>query len=115
MKAVSVSPNVIGTSAAPSDVLRRALALVLATLVFGLTLLAVSPAAHERLHGAAAHQADHTCAITLFAHGITASPPPIQIAPALELKSDQIFVHPTDLQLIASKYLLRPVCGPPAV
>lgn len=84
-------------------------------MVFALTLLAVSPAAHERIHGAAAHQVDHTCAITLFAHGVTSAPPPLCLTPPLELQSEKIFVHPTDLQLIASKYLLRPVCGPPAV
>jgi type III secretory pathway component EscT len=50
--------------------LKRAAAWVSVALVLMLSVLAVSPATHEHLH-CDAGQAEHTCAITLFAQGVT--------------------------------------------
>lgn len=56
----------------------RATALVVALCVFALAVFAASPELHARLHGPDAAQtapvgdADHVCAVTLFASGVTA-------------------------------------------
>lgn len=49
--------------------LRRSAVWLAVVLTLMLVVLAASPAAHEWLHGDA-DQADHVCAITLFAHGL---------------------------------------------
>ena len=57
----------------------RATALVAALCVFALAVLAASPDLHVRMHGAEpvgqttpVGDADHVCAVTLFASGVTA-------------------------------------------
>jgi predicted protein tyrosine phosphatase len=60
--------------------LLRATALVAALCVFALAVFAASPERHARLHGdgvvadqaAPVGDADHVCAVTLFASGVTA-------------------------------------------
>jgi hypothetical protein len=59
------------------------LASVLAGLVLLLNALAASPSLHELLHHDAS-QADHHCAVTLFAHGtVDASPVDVPISVTL--------------------------------
>ncbi len=69
--------------ARPEPPLIRLAALVMALGVLVLALASVSPALHARLHGAEAGavagdgdapvgDGDHVCAVTLFAHGLTA-------------------------------------------
>ena len=66
------------------DVIRRSVAWLLAALVLALVVLTVCPAAHEWLHGDA-DQADHSCAITLFAQGVTTAMATLAVAPVIWL------------------------------
>jgi len=50
--------------------LAKGCAFLLVALVLLLAVLATNPSAHEWFHHDAGH-ADHECAVTLFAHGIT--------------------------------------------
>ena len=80
---------------------------------FALSLLAFAPSWHEHLHHDA-HEADHGCAITLFAGGVdaAATPPPagaptsFRIEPALR-------PQPAALPVNDSR-LLPPSRAPPA-
>jgi hypothetical protein len=103
-----------------------------ASLVFALGLLAVSPALHSLVHATPAgsthtacthhhpdtppgDDADHTCAVVLFAQGLALS---VQtVAP----ESSPVVWHAVDFpaaeeQLLAApRYLLQPERGPPQV
>lgn len=97
----------------PWGVLQKTLALWLSATVLMLTALAVSPAAHEQLHGHDATAPDHACAITLYAQGVTPALAYVQVvAPAAWLISETT-PAPDEVQLVAPRYLLRPLRGPP--
>lgn len=93
-------------------VLQRALAGFLSATILLLTVLAVSPDAHLRLH-ADAGDADHACAITLFAHGITSSVGPTALAAPLEHPELLAYAAPVELSLLSPPYRLQPPRGPP--
>ncbi|GEM_PF-501336 len=109
--------------------LQGALAVVLATVVFALGLLSVSPTAHAHLH--AGHDECHDtssephthsqphddagCAVTLFQHGVTT---PVDLPRvAAPLAAPVASVSPTrdTLELPAPPHLLRPARGPPSL
>ena len=113
------------------DPFRRLLAAVCVALVLALGAMAANPALHALAHaddaacdhGEHRHNpvpadtagADHVCAITLFAQGLTLaasiSVPPA--APAIwhELKSATV----EEPLLTAPRFLHAPPCGPPLV
>lgn len=91
----------------------RLLAATLALVVFGLSLLAVAPTAHVHLHDDAGHT-EHTCAIVLFAHGVTAATTFLLIVAPLLRLTDPLWVARADW-VGATARLLPPACGPPAV
>jgi hypothetical protein len=100
---------------ATADLLRRLAAGSMAVLVFALTLLAVSPAAHDLLHDQDAPQGDDRCAVVLFASGVDQPPGPIEVplpplawAITAPESAAQIF-------LSSPRYLLQPERGPPAL
>jgi hypothetical protein len=62
--------RIIATLHRRAVLLKQVGALLAVVLVLMLSMLVVSPAAHERLHNDAG-QAEHGCAVTLFAHGAT--------------------------------------------
>lgn len=90
---------------------RRAFALFLLVLFFGLQALAVSPALHARLHHDA-DKADHECAVTMFAHGKLqiASSPLVLVAPPYFI--DTKISEPVSPSLEIS-YRLLPGRAPP--
>ncbi len=105
----------------------RVLALLLAWLVFGLSLVSSSPEAHAFVHRAEqppaadcdhAHSEppespDHVCAVVLFAGGID-----LPVADYLPLPAETVAAVPeagrTDLLLAPPSYLRQPERGPPS-
>ena len=95
-----------------AGVLQRTLAGVLSATILFLTVLAVSPAAHEGFHSNAA-DANHTCAITLFAQGITSPVCHFELPLPLECLDAVAPVAGEELRLVSPRYLLKPLRGPP--
>ena len=75
-------------------------------------LLAASPQLHAALHSDADHQ-DHTCAVTLFSHGVetAAIGTGLSAAPAL-FPIGECALAPA-LPVAAPQHRLPPGCGPP--
>jgi hypothetical protein len=99
-------------SHSPLTVLQRTLAGVLSATILLLTLLAVCPSAHERLH-AHAGDSEHVCAITLYAQGVTATVCHVAVLAPSERCEVVAAVSDPDLVLVAPRYWLRPLRGPP--
>lgn len=93
---------------------RRATAIAGAALVFALTVLAASPAAHGWLHhGHDPAPEEDGCAVVLYAGGLTASPDPIDLprpSPARPATAPEAAV---ELWLVTPRYLRQPERGPP--
>ena len=83
-----------------------------ALAVWGLGLFAVNPQLHAALHSDANHQ-DHTCAVTLFGHGMerAAGDTDIVSAPVL-FPAGQCSIQPA-LPVAGAYHQLPPACGPP--
>jgi hypothetical protein len=101
--------------ATTADFLRRLVAGSMAVLVFALTLLAVSPVAHDLLHAQDSPNADDRCAVVLFAGGVDQPLGPIEVplpplawAITAPESAEQIF-------LSSPRYLRQPERGPPAL
>lgn len=88
------------------------MAVFCALAVWMLGALAVSPQLHAALHHDA-DQSDHTCAVTLFSHGVetAAIGPGLSFAPSLLPIGDCGPVP--ELALAAAPHRLPPGCGPP--
>lgn len=85
---------------------------ICALLVWMLGMLAVSPELHAAIHADADH-ADHSCAVTLFSHGVegTNSSIVLIVAPAT-LPADPATIPEVRLAA-APRYLLLPGRAPP--
>ncbi|HEY0947660.1 MAG TPA: DUF2946 family protein [Opitutaceae bacterium] len=109
----------------------RALALLLAWMVFGLTLAGVSPEVHELAHGSApthahphghdhghdapANDADHRCVVVLYAHGAALPVVAVELpAPPAAWRELAPLARPA-LFLPAPRYLRQPERGPPVL
>ncbi|MEY3774851.1 MAG: hypothetical protein RLZZ129_1631 [Verrucomicrobiota bacterium] len=121
-----------------ASLLRQILATGGALLVFGLGLMAVNPALHDLAHGHA-HEpaptgcgcghhhgvdpnaagdtadADHLCAVVLFAQGITFAVETIAPATHPVVWHETVFAAVEEALLTAPRYLHQPGRGPPAV
>src|SRR4051812_19572837 len=95
--------------------LHRIIAVLCATLVFGLGVCAMSPQLHKHVHGTGHGSTDDRCAIELFATG--AALPVVMFAPAPMWRDRDAFLAPTlaEVLLESPRYLLQPERGPPAV
>ncbi|HEY8994220.1 MAG TPA: hypothetical protein VIM71_06145 [Lacunisphaera sp.] len=102
----------------------RAIALMAALCVLALTIFAASPDLHARLHGSSGSMADqavpvghadHECAVTLFADGVT----PLLVFCLLMLVrplAAGVFLRATDeIAAARPRYWLVPSHAPPAV
>ena len=97
------------------DLLRRLYAAGGIALVLALSVFAASPSLHDELHAATHTDHDDSCAVVLYAHGVSlpldapAAPLP---AVALDVRAPSvarvIFVSPP-------RYLHQPERGPPLV
>ena len=113
-------------SNAVTDRLRRGLALACAGLVFALTIFAASPVAHAWLHvqhqGCAGDEGHETtapiesdsCAVVLFASGVSLPVGPIAITPPTEAVQAISPVTAAEIFLVSPRYLRQPERGPPS-
>ena len=84
-------------------------------LVLVLGAAKVTPSLHEwlHLHGEGLHEAQHQCAVVLFATGVTlAAGALVLTAPALAWRAD-VSITRAELLLLAPRYLRQPERGPP--
>lgn len=113
----------------------RALALLLAWLVFGLTLASVSPEVHAFAHGhageatqghgsahahdhdhdAPATDADHRCAVVLYAHGAALPVVAVELPPPPAADRESATNGRPELFLTTPRYLRQPERGPPVL
>jgi hypothetical protein len=92
---------------------RRCLAAGAAALVLLLTFLSASPEAHEHLHEDADH-AEHSCAVVLFAHGLTFVLEVISARAPATAWNAFVALPDRELFLTAAPHLHPPERGPPA-
>lgn len=103
------TPATFATS--PTRLQRGGAALSVALLLL-LTISAASPAVHDWLHLGGTHDANHQCAVVLFASGVT-------LALALAVTAPRAAWHEEPrragarLFLVATRYLRQPERGPP--
>lgn len=111
--------------------LRRFVAAACAALVFALTIFAASPVAHEWLHAVekkhvcsehpapttppARTNADHDCAVVLFASGVELPVGPAALTPPCVLVRGVSPVTAAEFYLVSPRYLRQPERGPPAL
>lgn len=82
-------------------------------LVLLLTALAVSPELHHGLlHDH--HVEDDTCAVVLFANGVSLPLDPLTVTPPTAIWQTVIPPVASEIFLVPARYLLRPERGPPA-
>ena len=91
---------------------RRLLAAGNIAAVLLLTILTVSPEAHERLH-ADAGAADHDCAVTLYEHGLTGGLDILVVMAPAAKPCAGVHLQNSVLFLARRRRLLPPECGPP--
>jgi hypothetical protein len=77
-----------------------------------LGLLAVSPELHAAIHADAYH-ADHSCAVTLFSHGIEGTNSSVDLLVAPVALPDDLPASPEIRLVVAPRYLLLPGRAPP--
>ena len=87
-------------------------AVLCALTVWVMGLLAASPQLHAALHSEANHQ-DHTCAITLFSHGVeeVTGPAELTVSPLAAL--DEVVAPYVARPVWAPRYWLLPGRAPP--
>lgn len=100
------------THRAPSAPI-RVFAWFAVALVMALAVLAVTPAAHAALHGYD-EVTDHSCAVTLFAQGVTAAVGASILAVVTLRFLCTAFVWRKAV-VQEPEYFHLPACGPPAV
>jgi hypothetical protein len=116
--------------------LRQILATGGALLVFTLGLMAVNPALHDLAHGHAPEpaptgcgcghhhgvdphatgdtaDAEHSCAVVLFAQGVTFAAEPVAPSTRPAIWHETVFATVEETLLTAPRYLLQPGRGPP--
>jgi len=96
-----------------AELLRRLGAAGAAALVLALTVFAASPRLHEELHGADHAPVEHSCAVELFAAGVTTACAPVAALPPTVAWQAQPVVVAEEIFLAAPRYLRRPERGPP--
>ena len=98
---------------ASAPLLRRFLAAMGVALVLLLGTATVTPTLHDWLHVDDGHEADHQCAVVLFASGVTFAAATIALTgPTLAWRA---FSTPavSELFLVVPRYLRQPERGPP--
>jgi hypothetical protein len=73
----------------------------------------VAPTLHEWLHVDADHDAEHQCAVVLFASGVTLAAATIAFAAPDLVWNGRSDLAPRSLFLMAPRYLRQPERGPP--
>ncbi len=99
--------------ASPLDRLRRVVAAGCAALVLALTIFAASPLAHGWLHDDDHVDHNDTCAVVLFAGGVSLPVAPLSITPPCILVASISPVTAAEVFLVSPRYLRQPERGPP--
>jgi hypothetical protein len=97
--------------------LRRLIAALGIALILLLGTAAVSPGLHHRMHsdGCDETASQHSCAVVLFASGVTLMTAAIAVpAPRVAWHDAGRPVH-TEILLVAPRYLRQPERGPPGL
>ncbi len=102
-------PGQIRTTPAPAH---RWVAVYCALMVWVLGLLATSPQLHAALHSDADHQ-DHTCAVTLFSHGVENAVPQAGFTSVSFVLLEDATVPAEVCAAAAPRYWLLPGRAPP--
>jgi hypothetical protein len=98
-----------------TDPLRRVLAAICAVLVLTLTIFAASPTAHDWLHvDNVPLPADDSCAVVLFAAGVSLPLAPITAPVPVESPNAISATAAADVFLVSPRYLRQPERGPPS-
>lgn len=95
------------------EALRRIFAAGCVLMVFALGVFAASPTLHGKLHGGSRDFSSDTCAVALFAAGVTTVVPVIAQPPSIEEWSELRAVPSDEIRLESPRYLHRPERGPP--
>lgn len=93
--------------------LHRLLAASAAALVFALGVFAASPALHEWLHSHDAPPANDSCAIVLFANGVSTPLGMLVLTPPAAVWGESVRPIAREIFLASPRYLRLPERGPP--
>lgn len=93
--------------------LRRFTAAFGVAVLLLLSVLAVRPDFHEKLHSDAAG-ANHECAVMLFSGGVPAPLPPTSVVAPVQLRAESLTVPVERLARTNEEQLQPPGRGPPA-
>jgi hypothetical protein len=99
---------------APPSPLQRLLAAGAVALVLALTVLAVSPTLHAWLHGESQLDPNDSCAVVLFAHGLTPALTALVLLALARAQRRAVLPLPAPVLVAAPAFDLPPGCGPPA-
>ncbi len=100
-------------STTPSP-LQRLLAAGAAALVLALAVLAVSPTLHAWLHGETQLDPNDSCAVVLFAHGLTPALTALTLLALALAPRRAVFPLPAPILVAEPAFDLPPGCGPPS-
>ena len=95
------------------EYLRRFLALGCAVLVLALSVFAASPSLHGHLHAGPQTSSEDTCAVALFAGGVSLTVPVIALPPSATQWTALLASATREFFLESPRYLLQPERGPP--
>jgi hypothetical protein len=96
--------------------LRRLIAALGIALVLLLGTATASPALHHWMHGDGCDEtASHSCAVVLFASGVTLMTAAIAVPAPRVAWHDAVRPAHTEILLVAPRYLRQPERGPPGL
>ena len=95
------------------DLLRRVSAASGAALVLALVVFGASPELHSWLHTGDRDAGEHSCAVTLFAGGVSLPLGTVAVAAPDAAWRERSAAATTEVFLILSRYLRQPERGPP--
>ena len=95
------------------DLLRRVSAASGAALVLALVVFAASPELHGWLHTGDSDSGEHSCAVTLFAGGVSLPLGTVAVAAPNTAWHERPAAAVTEVFLVLSRYLRQPERGPP--
>jgi hypothetical protein len=105
----------VKSTVASPEALRRAFAAFCAMLVLALTVFAASPIAHGLLHDDETQPtADDSCAVMLFASGVSLPLGTVVVVAPAGLPEDVSTGPATEIFFVSPRYLHQPERGPPA-
>ena len=84
-----------------------------AALIFALGIFAASPVLHGQLHAGNHDSSDDSCAVVLFANGVSLALPVAALPPPSADWQELATIPSREIFLDSPRYLLQPERGPP--